>query len=189
MSFHSARVLLFLDFPSRIAALCVASRHLASGPPQQHAAVKQRTASRVTTPPQRSVSFPSPVTPSLVAMALGRPRSALQVGLAAVFTALVSLALVAESSSPYDTSIRFQGKAANDSARFILYDNPCKNVVWQYNTLTPVTVSIQWGNVYAPQVNRKCIGIAFHPLADCTGDSYVSYERPLPITVNSFTNW
>ncbi|CAI5951815.1 unnamed protein product [Closterium sp. NIES-65] len=117
----------------------------------------------------------------------GQRSAALQVGVAAVLVGLVAL-IPETSAGVYDTFVKFQG-TGTASGRFIFNDSPCTNVVWLYSTAPPINASIQWGIQDVPQLNLKCISIAFHPNSDCKRDPYVTYQRPLPITSSSFTNW
>ncbi|CAI5457406.1 unnamed protein product [Closterium sp. Yama58-4] len=118
----------------------------------------------------------------------GQRSAALQVGVATLLAGLVSLALIPKSGADvYDTFVAFQGKGTA-SARFFFNDNPRKNVAWLFST-PPINASIQWGIQDVPQLNRECISIAFHPIADCKRNPSVTFQRPLPITSSSFTNW
>ncbi|CAI7823011.1 unnamed protein product [Closterium sp. NIES-53] len=126
-------------------------------------------------------TFPSPIAPSLVAMARG-PRSALQAGVATALAAVVALALLAVASAAFlgDAMVDFRGVGnvglAYTSTNF--NDAVCARVDGAMNpaffNFSTVEGAVHFG-VYpgAP----ACGSVSFHSTPGCAGAPSATYLR------------
>ncbi|CAI5504765.1 unnamed protein product [Closterium sp. Naga37s-1] len=122
----------------------------------------------------RSLTFPSPIAPPLVAMARG-PRSALQAGLATALAAVVALALLTAASvdAVCDSMVSFEDQ-------YLLIRNcVCEDVDRSvFADGSNVNAQIDWQGMLGAE--RRCSSISFHSAPGCGASPYETILRPPP---------